>query len=339
VTQRGLWVGTYSGAIWHVLLDEDTGALSGAGVVAESAAPSFLALHPGGHTLYAVAEVDDGRVTAFAVGPDGALAPRGPARSSGGAAPCHVVATDAAVVVTNYGGGTVGCLPLHGDGALAGDAQVHHHRGAGPDPERQDGPHPHSATAVDGEFWVADLGTDELRRYRRAGAGVAPAGVAAVLPAGAGPRHVAALPGGALAVATELDAGVHVVAGGRSVARVDAAASVDVRSYPSHLAVVGGDRLYVAVRGADVLATFAVGAGPDGPRLVHRHDTPVPAWPRHFAVVPTVAGDLVVVAGQEASELVVLRFAPGEGGGTLVARLSLPQPACVLPVRPVTRTG
>lgn len=336
-----LWVGTYpdggpagSGeGIWRVRVDASTGELSDARLVVETPAPSFLALHPRGHTLYAVAEVDKGTVTAFAVSPDG-LAPLG-TQATGGALPCHVLATADALYVANYGSGDFTTFGLAADGGFAGGPEVHGNSGSGPDPERQEGPHAHYIGIVGDEVWVSDLGTDELRRYRPRPGGASAAGIAARLPAGAGPRHFVAI-GDVVVVATELVAGVYVLDHQTAavVARHDVAAARG-HLQPSHLALSpDGSHLFVAVRGVDVLSTFAVSAG--AVRLEHLADTPVGRGPRHFAVLPPIAwtdAALVVVADQQASTLTALRVDRETGSGTPVGSVPLPAPACVLPAR------
>lgn len=326
-----LWIGGFAVAgenegIWRITLDPATGALSGATLAVEIPEPAFLALHPDGHTLYAVSEVEDGAVSAFATD---SLAPRG-TRPTAGARPCHVMATANTLHVANYNSGELTTVALGADGALVGNPQPHAHTGTGPDPERQEGPHAHFSGAVGDEVWVVDLGTDELRRYRPAGAGVEPAGIAAVLPAGSGPRHFVTLPG-AVVVATELDSAVCVLAPGdpyQVTARHDASRTpppAGGRNYPSHIALnADGSLLFVAIRGADVIATFAV----NGTTVKHLADTPTGGrWPRHFAVI----GDLVVVANQNSSDLTVLRIDPVTGHGTLLGVYPQPSPGCVLP--------
>ncbi|RXR26985.1 lactonase family protein [Oerskovia turbata] len=368
---RTLWLGTYpDGAapgsgegIWRLSVDASTGELGDPVLAAVSPSPSFVALAPGGERLYAVSETEQGTVSGFEVTPDGGLAPSGTALS-GGTYPCHLVATDDAVRVANYGDGTFAVLPLDASGVPTAPLRLGH-RGAGPDAARQEGPHAHFVAEVAGEPVVVDLGTDELRAYPRSlvdvrslaegpdGAG--PARVAATFPAGAGPRHLAVLEDGrgvpaALFVATELDARVYVLVPS-SEGSFEVAASVEAtaapvpvggRNYPSHVALSeDGSRLFVAIRGADVLSTFAVSrtsAGPDGaaPVLEHLADSPLGgAWPRHFAVLaPAGQGspeaDLVVVANQNSSNLTVLRIDRADGAGTLVDEVAIPVPACVV---------
>ncbi|MBE7699201.1 lactonase family protein [Oerskovia sp. Sa1BUA8] len=364
---RTLWLGTYpDGApvgsgegIWRVPVDPSTGALGEPVLAAVTPSPSFVALDPSGALLYAVTEDERGAVSGFRVSPDGALAHLATV-PSGGTHPCHVVATDDAVWVANYGDGTFAVLPLDASGAPTGALRLEH-RGTGPDTDRQRGPHAHFVGAVAGDPVVADLGTDELRAYPRAldelrdlADAAAPARVVATLPGGAGPRHFAVLPDpegspGALLVATELDARVYVLVPSGD-GRFEVAGSVPAtaaplpeggRNYPSHVALSeDGARLFVAVRGADVLSTFAVtrAPGPDGaaPVLEHLSDTPLGgAWPRHFAVLAPVGdatpvADLVVVANQNSSNLVVLRVDRTDGAGVLVDEVAVPVPACVV---------
>jgi 6-phosphogluconolactonase (cycloisomerase 2 family) len=354
---RALWIGTYphpanGGAegVWRVGLDVDaaagTGSFGSGALAAESPSPSFLALD--GATLYAVGETEDGSVSAFAVGPDGGLVPRGERVATGGSYPCHVVVSGD-VLVANYGDGVLTAVARAADGALAAAAgdrpgtgvRRQGHAGTGPVADRQEGPHAHfvaplahlgAADDGSGDVLVVDLGTDELRRHDPAAPDGSAPRVVATFPPGTGPRHLAVLPSGHLVVVGELDPALFVLApvdgsdGTRTydvVARYDvthAAAPAGGGNYPSHVAVsADGTRVLVAVRGADVLAVHAVEPGPDGgvPSLRHLADSPVGgAWPRHFAVL-TGSGapdeplhDLVVVANQNDDPLLERPDAP-----------------------------
>ncbi|MEJ3653589.1 beta-propeller fold lactonase family protein [Actinomycetes bacterium KLBMP 9759] len=327
-----LWIGGYADGdapegIWRVGLDPETATFGEAVLAATVVAPSFLALHPAGHTLYAVSETGQGRVSAFAVDGD-ALVPRGESVPSGGSGPCHLLATPDAVLVANYADGVAAELPLHADGGFTGEVRTFPHSGSGPDAERQEGPHAHFVGTVGDQRWVVDLGTDEVR--------VLEGGIAAQVPPGTGPRHFVEVAGGVV-VAGELDSTVHVLVPDgtgkhRSVARhpaTPAAAPDGARNYPSHITTVAtGTRVVVAIRGADVLSSFTVGSDGGAPVLTHQADTPTGGtWPRHFAVL----GDLVVVANQNSSELTLLRLDATTGRGTVLDRKPHPAPACVLP--------
>src|SRR5437588_5795610 len=96
-----VYLGTYTGAkskgIYLCEMDAASGALSAPQLVAETASPSFLAIHPNHKYLYAVAEVDKvgdkkgGAVKAFAIDArTGKLTPLN-TQTSGGSGPCHLV--------------------------------------------------------------------------------------------------------------------------------------------------------------------------------------------------------------------------------------------------------
>ncbi|NUU18860.1 lactonase family protein [Cellulomonas humilata] len=336
--QRPLWIGTYpvAGAgtpvglgegIWRVDLDPATGALSAARQVVETPSPSFLALR--GTVLYAANEQADGTVSAFDVVGD-ALVHRATV-PSGGADPCHLLLDDdgRTLFVANYTSGTLGVLPLDADGGFSalGPDQVFGHVGVGPDEDRQESSHAHFvALDPSGAFvLVVDLGTDEIRRYRRVDGHLAEDGIAAALPAGTGPRHLAFSADGRFAyVVGELDVTVRVLAWGAGVGTLvqtlpATTVPAQERRLPSHI-VLDGDRVLVGVRTSDVLARFAVRA--DGLLDPVADDTLPGAWPRHLAVVD----GWTVVAEQVSGGLTTLA-----GDGSVVATLDLPAPTCVLP--------
>lgn len=345
---RDLWIGTYPSAgagtpagtgegIWRVGLETDSGRLGEPVLVATAPAPSFLAVDRAAGLLLAVGEDDAGTVSAFRTGTaDGrpALTPAGTA-TSGGAHPCHLLLDPAGRVayVANYTSGTLAVLERGPDGLLGDEpVQLFGHAGSGPDADRQEGPHAHFVALAPGgsHVLVTDLGTDEIRRYRRdpETGRLTEDGIAATLRPGAGPRHLVFSADGRVAyVACELDVTVAVLAWdaaratGRVVQHVPAAedgSRPGERPLPSHIDRLG-DRLLVATRGADVLATFA--PAPDG-TLAPAGQVRLPgAWPRHFAVVE----GWTVVADQEGGSLTVVR------DGDVVSRVALPAPACVVP--------
>jgi 6-phosphogluconolactonase len=359
-TAAALWIGTYPKAetepgtgegIWRVGIGPG-GKFAGGELVAQVPSPSFLALHPSGRTLLAVGEAGPGRLTSFHVSDAGALTPAA-AVTSGGSGPCHVVATDSAAWVANYGDGVAAVVPLDADGAL-GEPRTFAHEGTGPVADRQEGPHAHFVHVWGDRVLVSDLGTDELRTYPLDGSGAdaeASGTVAAVLPPGTGPRHLVELADGTILVAGELDCRLHVLvpAGpGRlehvgSVAITARTTPDGAAGYPSHI-TVAGDLVHVGVRGPDVLSVLRIH---DAAATTEGFDDAVPgavghlvvenvadvdlgagAWPRHHAVLAD--GGIVVVAAQLTDELIAVRLDRASGKGEITDRLELPVPACVL---------
>ena len=117
-------------------------------------------------------------VVCFTIKKDGSLSSDSKIVSTHGAIAAQILAYNGCVYVANYISGTTIRLP---------DKMVVHH-GKGPDPLRQDAPHPHCVVSTpDGEhICVADLGTDtiyvfdiELNLVSKT-----------KLPEGVGPRHM-----------------------------------------------------------------------------------------------------------------------------------------------------
>ena len=127
-----VYIGTYtegseSEGIYRFEFDDQTGALSSAGIAGISTNPSFLALHPQKNLLFAVGETRDfngtdcGSLAAFKIEPgSGKLTEINRVSSSGGS-PCHLV-TDREgkhLLVANYSGGNVAVVAIGDDGNSA----------------------------------------------------------------------------------------------------------------------------------------------------------------------------------------------------------------------------
>lgn len=306
--------------------------------------PSYLAAHPSLPLVYAVSEAEHGLVSTFEITPDGRLMLRGQV-SSGGAGPCHCAVTSdgSHLIVCNYGDGTVAVLPLGRRGSADAPLGVVTRCGAGPDPDRQEAPHPHlGLDCSDGTFLIADLGTDEVARYRIDAAGPALLEETVMLPPGTGPRQVATLArpstgderADALVVVGELGSnltylphGIHTAGAEQSATAAQGPGPPGVtRSYPAHLEVApGGDVLYLSNRGADCVSAFAV--DDDGLRFVAR--VRVGAWPRHFAVV----GSFLYVAAERGNAIDLVHSDHRSGSLEHVGEVArVNSPACILPI-------
>ncbi|MFC0532290.1 lactonase family protein [Phytohabitans kaempferiae] len=340
-----LYIGCYTpemggegAGITAVRRDPATGRLDSLGVVAHTLSPSFLAWHPTLPVLYAVSEVDEGGVSAWAVAGETDLRPLG-SGSTGGAHPCHLAVAPGGryLVSANYSSGSVAVHRLGDDGALGERTDLLVHEGAGPDPKRQERAHAHmvSPDPGGGPILVVDLGTDAVYRYElEAATGrLVPAGPRIQVHAGSGPRHIARHPDGRHAyLVGELDATVTAYdldgASGVLRERGRVATSRLSGAQPSEVAVRPDGRfLYVANRGTDTISTFSL----DGDLPAHLAEVATGGqWPRHFAAV----GEHLYVANERSHAVVGFHLdrdsgIPQEPGSAL----QLPSPTCVLPAK------
>ena len=349
-----IYVGTYtegtkSEGIYLVRMDPRTGRLQRVGSVSAGANPSFLAMHPAGRALYAVNEVDtyrgkpSGAVSAFAIAGDSGSLTRINEQPSGGAGPCFVSVDRAGRValVANYDGGSVALLPIQSDGALAPATQVVQHTGSGPNPERQAAPHAHCIlTDHSNRFALAaDLGADRVFVYRLDLDGRAlrhVEGGDAVMPRGAGPRHIALHPKLPLAFVTnELSSTVATLRldAGRGVLTPHGVASLipsgwTGANFPADIHIApSGRTLYASNRGHNSIAVFSV-ADPTGALEPVQWISTEGDWPRNFTLDPT--GRWLLVANQRSDSIVVFRRDEESGRLTPTGqRIELPSPVCL----------
>ncbi|MDQ1724619.1 MAG: 6-phosphogluconolactonase [Frankiaceae bacterium] len=315
----GITTGAVSGAI---------AAASGMGTVIS---PSFLAVHPHLPIVYAVSELEHGRLVSLRREGDGALTVVDDRPTQGGE-PCHVaISPDSRwVAVANYKDGSLVAFALDEQGLPTGDGQLMRHDGNGPVADRQAGPHCHQVTFDDELLTVTDLGADRIHRYVLEGSTwvAAPSGDVVLRP-GTGPRHQV-VDGTLRFVVGELDGRVtafRVSAGGEwSELGSAPTTSFSGTSYPSHIVLFKG-HLYVGNRGADTIGVLRVD-GEGRPEYVGETATGG-AWPRHFAIV----GDDVVVANERSHEVTVLalnRKSPLPVGAS--GRLAAGSPTCIVTV-------
>jgi 6-phosphogluconolactonase len=349
-----LYVGTYTEAgrsdgIHLVRMDRRSGKLRLVTSVDAGPNPSFLAIHPNGHILYAVNELDKyrgkptGAVSTFAIAPDTGALTRLGEQLSEGAAPCYVSVdrSGRVVLVANYNGGSVALFPIQTDGSLAPAVQVVQHTGSGPNTERQASPHAHCiVTDPSNRFALsADLGADRVFAYRLDIEGRALHHVGnsdAIMRAGAGPRHVAFHPTLPLVfVANELDSTVATLrfdAERGALSAVDTRSSVPAgwtgRNFAADIHVAtSGRALYVSNRGHNSIAVFSV-ADSKGALALEQVISTDGDWPRNFSLDPT--GRWLLVANQRSDSIVVFGRDPESGRLTRTReRLVVKSPVCL----------
>jgi 6-phosphogluconolactonase len=306
----------------------DAGELSAVQTVTGVPNPSFLVLDSDQRYLYAVNELDEGGVTAFARDRQTGRLTKLNRQLSHGAAPCYVSLDSSGryALVANYNGGTVAVLPIAGDGWLEPATSVIHHQGSSVNPQRQTGPHPHMiAPTPDGRFILAtDLGADRVVIYRldNATGRLAPnekgSGSVAVDP-GSGPRHFAFAPNGtSMYLINELGSTVTVYDydGERGEIRPRQTVSTLPDGFKgenacAHIVVSpDGKFVYGSNRGHDSIAIWAVD-DESGELSLVGHEPTQGKDPRNFALDPT--GSWLLAANQRSDTIVTFRRDPESG--------------------------
>ena len=349
-----VYIGTYtsgdSQGIYLSELDTETGILAPPQLVAETENPSFLALTPSASYLYAVNETTDfkgeaaGSVSAYAVDSKSGKLTFLNQQSTKGGAPCHLVIDNAAknVLVANYVGGNVACLPIHSDGSLQSTSSVIQHHGSSVNAGRQEGPHAHSINLdPQNRFaFAADLGLDKILVYRfDADLGTLtahePMGIS-VMP-GAGPRHFAIHPNGQFAYvnnemqltvdAFTYDSKAGVLASIQTISTVpenttgDNLSTAEIQVHPS------GKFLYGSNRGHNTIVAYRIDPH-NGTLSYIENQSTAGQTPRNFAIDPT--GNYLLAENQTTNTIVVLRIDPETGKLKPTGNsVKVPSPVCV----------
>jgi 6-phosphogluconolactonase len=259
--------------------DEETLAIEKLAQAPDIENPTFLSVDAGGTHVYAnseVAEWKEGLVSAFRFDRAARTLTYLNAQPTLGSIACHNAVTrdNRKLLVSNYGLGRDGpdqAVVVYGirdDGGLTPPVASVALEGTGPNEERQERSHAHSATELAGEMIVvADLGTDSLVTYRLSEGGSLHTLAVAKTIAGAGPRHVAVHPGGEfLFVMSELNSTISSFAidshTGKLTA-IDAHSAIDENNpAPNGSADIrispDGRFVYGSNRGQDSIAVFEV---------------------------------------------------------------------------------
>lgn len=346
--ERTVYVGTYTPpagqaeGIYRLAFDEDTGLAEVQAVYKGIENPSYLAVTRDGRRLYCVKELEmyqgakGGAVAAFAIAAD-VLTPLGERPTCGGA-PCHVVLSpdETVLCVSNYTGGSLSAYAIDAEGVL-GEAQCIAHTGHGPNPQRQEAPHVHSArfTPSGDAVLVMDLGTDMVTAYPVKGGmvGEEPIGASAAHP-GDGPRmsaydagrnllyvlgemgnNVSTFACDARGIPTRLLWAVSMLPeGAQSIGAADIHLSRD------------GRFLYASNRGHDSISCFAIS---DEGMLSMVQNIPCGGrTPRGFTLSPS--GRWLLCGNQDSGTVTI--FAVDSEKGTLAqhAETAVPTPVCLV---------
>ena len=341
LTHFGTYTKRGSRGIYTFDFDLEQGTLTELAVTEGIEDPSFLDLHPTLPILYAVAESGQA-IACFRVDRDTGQLERINQQDTGGGGSCHVRVdpTGSCVVVANYGGGSVACLPLDPDGHLQPRAAFIQHQGSSVT-KRQQGPHAHcSIVDPTGRFVIAaDLGLDQLLIYQldpEQGT-LKPHDIPHLdMPPGAGPRHLAFHPDRPILYCiNELDNTLSVCPWDADAGALHLLQSVstlplgfDGKNTTAEVAVHPNGRfVYGSNRGHDSLATFAVDPA-DGTLQPLGHIPAGGEEPRHFGLTPD--GGWLLACHQNSDTVQPFRVDPDSGKLTPHNDPTpIPAPVCV----------
>jgi 6-phosphogluconolactonase len=322
--------GKVSKGIYGASFRFSTGELGPISLVTELSSPTFLAQHASsrGHYIYAVSETDDGgKVSAFLLTNPTTLQLLNDQLSQGGG-PTHlsVSADGRSLALANYGGGSTTSYHLEENGSLSTAVSHFQYAGTGPNHDRQEKPHAHSAQfSPDGRFLlVNDLGLDCIHVYH-----VDPA-TAKLTPAdppewrsraGVGPRHIVFHPNGRwLYSVNELDSTVDLLHWDKRNGRITASSHVSTlkEGFPPNTAFAGeiaisadGKFVYVGNRIAENSIAVLNVNPEDGTLKLQQLADNGGKVTRHLVIDPT--GRWMLLSNQGSGAIVVLARDPATG--------------------------
>jgi 6-phosphogluconolactonase len=294
--------------------------------------PMYLAVSPATGVLGVVHEQADGQVSTWTL--DGETLTRfGLAGSTGVSGPCHLAFDEAGtwIFAANYSGSRLSAHPVAPDvsatAALAVDFT-----GSGPNPDRQEAPHPHQAVvdAARDRLLVPDLGVDRIRVL---GLADLPATLehrdADDIPihAGAGPRHLV-VAGDLAIVANELDRTASIIdlVAGREVAWFPVDESIEPRGLGlSAIRLTRDGTVLIGDRDADAICALRFDA--DTRTLEHIRSVPTGGrHPRDLHMTHDERFALVADQGSDSIAIVALEHGVPT---VVVGTVATPAPACL----------
>jgi len=351
-----VYIGTYtngdskSEGIYIYRFDPLTGGISLASTKSGIENPTFLKVSFDGNFLYAVSEVFDfkgkkeGALFSYEINKQTGELLYLNSQSTKGACPCHIEIENSGsyALVSNYMGGNLAVIPLQKDGTIGEVIKIIQHKGCSQvNPERQEGPHVHSATiTTDNKFaLVADLGQDMVKIYKLDNLKdkllLTEYGEFKAVP-GAGPRHMDFHPSGRYIyllneLGNTVEAFYYVAEEGclELINRLSTLPSnfegeniaADIHVHPN------GKFLYASNRGHNSIAIYTLDENTGAPGLLE-HQSTLGEHPRNFSIDPT--GNYLLVANKDSNNIVT--FAIDSSTGLLVPagrEVKVPQPVCI----------
>jgi 6-phosphogluconolactonase len=321
-----VYVGTYTKAqkskgIYAWRFQPATGKMTALGVAAETPSPSYLAVHPNQHFLYAVNEANNGTVTSFSIDQETGKLKQLNQVSSKGGGPCHLT-TDRSgkwLYVANYNTGSISAFPINDDGSLGESSAFIQHAGSSVNQQRQKGPHAHATVMSPDNHYVftADLGLDQVIGYHfdpnRGGMATDDPAITKIAP-GSGPRHVAFRPDGRfLYVLNEMASSVvafryDATKGTNEEMQTLSTLPADFKGNSSGAEIFvhrSGNYLYASNRGHDSIAIFRIDLT-SGKLTPVGHAATRGKTPRGFGIDPT--GTWLFAGNQDSDNMSLFRI-------------------------------
>ncbi len=337
-----VYIGTSGKGIYVADFDAKTGKLSAPAMASDVTAPSYLTIHPDGHHLYAVNEVNEGTVTAFNI--DHAKLTILNTASVKSAGPCYIGIdkTGRWAITANYSGGTITVLPIAGNGRLGEAADFIQNKGSGPNRDRQTMPHPHWVGFIPTSklALVADLGIDEVAIYNfdiRKGKLTVGNPAFMTIPPGSGPRHGAMHPSGKFFYEiNELSSNLMEFYYEPEPKRFTLVQTLSTLpdgfkgdNTGAEIAVHPlGKFVYASNRGHDSIAVFSVNDVKRGTLALVQHVPSGGKTPRQFEIDPS--GKWLLAGNQDSDNIAI--FSIDQSTGKLTAAgvvTGVPKPTCI----------
>ncbi|MBK0377816.1 lactonase family protein [Mucilaginibacter sp. SD-g] len=305
--------------------------------------PSYLCVSDNNKFVYAVNEETKGGVSSFSFDPKSGKLGFINKQSSLGADPCYIsVDKDQKnLFVANYSSGNIAVFPLNKDGSIAPGIQTIHDDGHGPNKDRQEKAHVHTAVLSPDEKYVlyTDLGTDKLNitRYKSSQSNpIRPVDPPFVkVTPGNGPRHIAFSPDEKhLYLIQEMGSAItlfdykkgHVTAK-QTVSLLPEGFKGETGAADIHISP-DGKFLYASNRGdANEIIVYAINQDTGELTYVDRTSSKGKG-PRNFVIDPT--GSFLLVANQNSNTVYVFRIDKNSGKLTPTSnRIDIGNPVCL----------
>ncbi|MBD1387253.1 lactonase family protein [Mucilaginibacter rigui] len=321
----------------------ETGRLAYLNQIDNVSNPSYLTVSKNNKFVYAVNENDQGEVSSFSFEPKtGKLTFINKVSTLGGS-PCYVSVdkNQKNLFVANYSGGNIAVLPLNEDGSIGAAVQTIKDGGHGPNKERQEKAHVHTAVLSPDEKYVlyTDLGTDKINITKYKGGKnnpIVPANPAFVsVTPGYGPRHLAfSNDKKTMYLITEMGSSVIVFDynNGKPKQRQDITLLPDGFKGQTGAADIhispNGRFLYASNRGdANDISVFSINQENGELTFIERRPSGGKG-PRNFIIDPT--GKFLIVAHQNSDNITVWRLDETSGKiMQVVNRVEVGNPVCL----------